>query len=354
MKRHGHLWPRVISLDNLLAAAAAARRRKRARPAVARFEFHLETELLKLQRELVEQCYVPGPYREFRIFEPKERWISAAPYRDRVVHHALVRVLEPIFERIFISDSYACRPERGTHRAIDRCQQFARRFRYVWKADIRQFFPSIDHQVLKAELGRKLKDPQVLWLIDRILDGSGGQKPDPVWFPGDHLLTPLERRCGLPLGNQTSQFFANVFLDGLDHFVKDQLGVAGYLRYVDDFALFADDKTSLWNWRQEVIAFLATLRLRVHPRKDAIFPVDEGIRFLGFRIFPDHRRLNKDNVWRFLRRLRGLQMQFQRGEVNLREVRQRIQSWIAHASHADTWRLRRSIFAAIVFDKGGG
>jgi retron-type reverse transcriptase len=354
MKRQGHLWPELVGLDNLWAAARAARRRKRSVPAVARFEFHLETELLQLQRELIDRLYQPGSYRQFRIFEPKERWISAAPYRDRVVHHALVQILEPIFDRVFISDSYACRTGRGTHLAIDRCQQFARQFRFVWKADIRQFFPSIDHQILQTQLRRKIKDPQVLWLIDRILDGSPHDRSEPAWFPGDTLLTPLDRRRGLPLGNQTSQFFANVYLNPLDHFVKERLGVTGYLRYVDDFALFANDKATLWQQRDAVIEFLSSLRLKVHHRKDAVFPVDEGIRFLGFRVFPEFRLLNKDNVWRFLRRLRTLKREFQAGRVTLAEVSRRIQCWIAHAAHGDTWRLRQSIFAAMVFDKGGG
>ncbi|HMB07556.1 MAG TPA: reverse transcriptase/maturase family protein [Isosphaeraceae bacterium] len=230
MKRHGHLWEGMIAFESLHRAAEKARRGKRFRHPAARFFFHLERELWRLHEELATKTYRPGPYRTFFICEPKRRQISAAPFRDRVVHHALTGMLEPIFERSFIHDSYACRKGKGTHAAVDRCQEFARRFRYVLKADVRKFFPSIDHEILKGLVARKVKDPHVLWLVDRIIDHSNPQDPVLAWFPGDDLFTPIERRRGLPLGNQTSQFFANVYLDPLDHFVTDRLGLS-YVRY---------------------------------------------------------------------------------------------------------------------------
>src|SRR5262245_48434567 len=252
MKRVGHLWDRLVRFANLLRAAEKACLGKRFRPDVARFHFDLERELWQLHDELTKKTYRPGPYRTFVIREPKLRQISAAPYRDRIVHHALTQVLEPIFERFFLPDSYACRPGKGTHAAVRRCQQFARRFRYVRKADVQKFFPSLDHQVLKGLLARKIKDPDVLWLAGRIIDHSNPQEEVSLWFPGDELFTPGERRRGLPIGNQTSQFFANVFLDPLDHFVKDNLGAGGYVRYCDDFLVFADDKGFLADDRRQV------------------------------------------------------------------------------------------------------
>ena len=251
MKRQGNLWDGMISFENLLHAAQAAARGKRFKPGVARFVFDLERQLLRLHEELAGKTYRPGPYRTFTIYEGKTRQISAAPFRDRVVHHALTGVLEPIFERSFIFDSYACRKGKGTHAAVDRCQRFARRYRYVLKADVRKFFPSIDHRVLEGAIARKIKDPDVLWLVGRIIDHSNPQDPVLMWFPGDDLFTPTERRRGLPLGNQTSQFFANVYLDPLDHFITDRLGLS-YVRYVDDFLVFADDKRRLREARAEV------------------------------------------------------------------------------------------------------
>jgi len=219
MRRHGHLREGLIAFENLLRAAEKARRGKRFRPPAARFFFHLERELTRLHDELAAKTYRPGPYRTFTLHEGKARQISAAPFRDRVVHHALTGVLEPIFERSFVFDSDACRKGKGTHAAVDRCQGFARRYRYVLKADVRKFFPSIDHAILKGLVARKVKDPHVLWLVDRIIDHGNPQDPVLMWFPGDDLFTPTERRRRLPLGNQTSRFFANVYLDPLDHFV---------------------------------------------------------------------------------------------------------------------------------------
>jgi retron-type reverse transcriptase len=240
MKRHGNLWDQMISFASLLRAATKARRGKRFRPAVARFHLDLEPELCRLHEELAAKTYRPGPYQTFLIHQPKQRLISAAPYRDRVVHHALTAVLEPIYERSFLFECYACRKGKGTHAAVRRCQQFARRFRYVLKADVRKFFPSIDHQTLKALLARKVKDPDVLWLAGLLIDHSNPQEEVQDWFPGDDLFAPAARRRGLPIGNQTSQFFANVYLDPLDHFVKEQLRVmswVGHARQANTFHL---------------------------------------------------------------------------------------------------------------------
>jgi retron-type reverse transcriptase len=351
MKRYGHLWPRLIAFENLLRAAEQACRGKRFRPSVAAFHFRLEPELLRLQEELVNQTYQPGPYRTFTICEPKPRQISAAPYRDRVVHHALVNVLEPIFERRFIADSYATRKGKGTHAAVRRCQHFARRFRYVLKADVQKFFPSTDHGVLKALIARKIKDPDVLWLASRIIDHSNPQEPVQHWFAGDDLFTPSERRRGLPIGNQTSQFFANVYLDPLDHFVKDQLRQKGYVRYCDDFLVFGDDKKRLAEAREAIAEFLTGLRLRLHSVKNVLFPVREGIRFLGYRVFPTHRLLVKENVRQFRRRLRQMQKDYAHWQASFAQIYQRIMSWNGHARQANTYRLRCRLVDTMVFQR---
>jgi hypothetical protein len=266
------------------------------------------------------------------------------PYRDRVVHHALTQVLEPIFEPSFRADSYACRKRKGTHAAADRCQHFARSFRYVLKADVRKIFPSIDHQVLKGLLARKVKDPGVLWLAGLIIDHSNPQEEVRQWFAGDDLFAPGERHRGLPIGNQTSQFFANVTLDPLDHFVADRLGAGAYVRYCDDFLVFGDDKARLAEVRGRVADFLAGLRLRLHPDKNVVFPVRDGIPFLGYRVFATHPLLARSNVWRFRRRLRHLQREYARRVLSLDDVRRGIVGWIGHARQADTWRLRRRLF----------
>ncbi len=351
MKRHGGLWSGLTSFENLYLAARKASRGKRRRPNVVLFHFDLERQLLRLQTQLRAGTYVPWAYREFRIQEPKPRLISAAPYRDRVVHHALCNVLEPIFERGFIHDSYACRAGKGTHAALDRFTQFARCYAYALKCDVSSFFPSIDHSWLKDLVRRKIKDPDVLWLVETFIDHSNPQEPVYEYYPGDDLLTPLERRRGLPIGNQTSQFFANVYLDPLDHFVKERLGVRGYCRYCDDFVLFADDKIFLGEARERCRDFLEGLRLRLHPHKSVIYRTRDGPRFLGFRVFPGHRRLARENVARMRRRLSRMQRDFARGELSLQEVACQIHSWIGHARHGDTWRLRQRLFNEVVFTR---
>ncbi|NLS96959.1 MAG: RNA-dependent DNA polymerase [Planctomycetaceae bacterium] len=349
MKRYGNLWRGLISFPSLLCAAQKAERGKRFRSSVAAFHFQLERNLWQLHDELATKTYEPGPYRTFYVYEPKKRLISAAPYRDRVVHHAMTGVLDPIFERSFICNSFACREGKGTHAAVRQAQQLARRFRYVLKADIRKFFPSLDHEILKALVRRKIKDPDVLWLTGLIIDHSNPQEPVLDWYPGDDLFTPGQRRRGIPIGNQSSQFFANVYLDPLDHFLKDHLRVGGYVRYVDDFLVFSNDKGELNEVREAVAEFLVKLRLRLHPDKTVVFPVTEGIRFLGYRVFPTHRLLVKDNVRRFRRRARRMQRQYADREVELAAVRQRLMSWAGHARQADTFLLRERLFATITF-----
>jgi hypothetical protein len=350
------LYPRICDFDNLWLAWRSARRGgKRKWPTVAAFEVDLEQNLWALHQELGDRTYRPGPYRHFTIRAPKTRRISAAPFRDRVAHHALMQVTWPIFEARMIHDSYACRVGKGTHRALDRCQQFSRAHRYVLQCDVVQFFPAIDHAILRGQLARHIACDDTLWLIDRILEsGAGvlGDHYDMVYFPGDDLLAATRAR-GLPIGNLTSQNWANVYLNELDQFVKHELRCHGsspaYLRYCDDFLLFAGDKATLWMWRSEIISKLAELRLTLHQERAQVYPVRAGIPWLGFRVYPTHRRLKRRNVKGFARRLRAQRDAYQAGEMTLDEIQQSLQAWIAHARHGNTYRLRRALLRQVTF-----
>jgi hypothetical protein len=197
---------------------------------------------------------------------------------------------------------------------------------------------------------RRIACPKTLWLIDTIIDGSNAQETVEVYFPGDDLFTPSSRRRGLPIGNLTSQWFGNIHLDPLDHYVKEVLR-APYLRYVDDFALFADDPKVLAEWQSHIGQFLARRRLLLHPRKTLIQPTTEASEFLGYVLLSDgRRRLPEANVRRFRNRLRGLRDRWRAGTVASEEVQQRVSAWIAHAGHADTWRLRHALFCGGWFD----
>jgi retron-type reverse transcriptase len=349
-KHHVDLFDKIASFPALHAAARRAIRGKRGKPGAAAFMANLERELLRLVRQLNDATWRPGRYVEIPIRDPKPRLVSAAPFRDRVVHHALCAVLAPIWERGFIDDSYANRAGFGTHRAIARYEQYRDRYRHVLRADIFRFFPAIDHAILKAAFRRRIACERTLWLLDAIVDGSNPQEPVNLYFPGDDLFSPFERRRGLPIGNLTSQWFANLYLDGFDHFVKEVLR-APYLRYVDDFALFHDDPAVLAGWRDRIETYLVGRRLRLHPDKSFVAPTAEPTTFLGFVLCGDgRRRLPEESVRRFRNRLRGLRDRWRAGAVGAEEVQQRLFSWIAHAEHANTRRLRHALFRGGWFD----
>jgi retron-type reverse transcriptase len=318
----------------------------------------LEPELYRLRRQLVDGSYRPGPYHTFRIVDPKPRLISAAPFRDRVVHHALTNIVEPILERRFVPYSFACRAGFGTHQALALARRACARYSCVLKLDIQKYFPSIDHPILQDLLARVIQCPDTLRLIALILASSNLQQELFHYFPGDTLFTPYERRRGLPLGNQTSQFFANVYLNPMDHMIVRNLRPAAYARYVDDFLLFSDSQQQLTEMHRRIREFLYGFRLTLHPGKSRLYWCRDGFPFLGFRLFPTHARLTRPNVVRFRRRLRKLHADYHAGVIDWETVNQSVQAWIGHAMHGDTWRLREQIFEAFPFlaaqPRGGG
>jgi RNA-directed DNA polymerase len=329
MKRQSGLFARITPFDNLLLASRKAAQGKRDRPRVARFEFHLEQELLALQEALQELRYQPGDFFTFEVRDPKRRCICAAPFRDRVVHHAVCNVLEPVFEQRLIFDTYACRPGKGTHAAVKRAQQFARQYDYFLKCDIRKYFASIDQAVLKALLARMFKDPALLTLLNRIID-----HPPPDAAPGK----------GLPIGNLTSQHFANVYLGELDHYLKDRLRIKGYLRYMDDLLVFANDKPALHLGLADLRQFAQeNLRLTLKEEATRLAPVTEGIPFLGLRIYPSVIRLNPRTLRRFRRQVRGREKAYRAGKLNREELTHSVASLFAHVAGADTLHLRRQM-----------
>lgn len=264
-----------------------------------------------------------------------------------VVHHALCQIIEPIWEARFIHTSYACRVGKGTHKALDRAHAWVKRYRYSFHGDIVKYFPAIDHQILRRLLAKHIADAQTLWLIDQIIDNGAGvlAAESPIaLFPGDDLFA-LARPIGLPIGNLTSQFWANIYLHELDIFVKHELRCPAYLRYMDDFVLFADNKAQLHQWKKDIQIFLEEhLRLLLHPKKSLVAPTNVGLDFCGFCLYPTHRRLRRSSIRRFVRRFRHQRTALQNNELTLPELHQSVRSWIAHAEHGDTWRLRERIF----------
>jgi len=331
VKRVGNLFQKIISLDNLfLATKLASRGNKKYKPHIARFLFYLERELLQLHEELQSSRYMPGPYRVFTIFDPKKRLISVAPFRDRVVYHAMCNHIGPILDRSMIPDSYACRKGKGMHRALKRAKFFIQKNAYFLKIDIAQFFPSVDHNKIKFLLSRKIKDPRVLDLISKIVDNV-----PPHYSQGK----------GLPIGNLTSQHFANYFLTPLDHHIKENLRIKAYLRYMDDLLLAAKEKVILWKAYQEIDLFLReSLGLYINFPATHLAPVSQGAPFLGFKIYPEKMLLQKKNWKRFKDRYLQRARQWKQGEISSEKLVQSIASMEGFLAIGNTYRLRKKFF----------
>lgn len=346
----------ISSWENLLLAWRKATLGKRGKRGVAGFEHQAADRLLTLQSALREGTWRPGGYVHFYIHEPKHRRISAAPFADRVVHHALCNVIEPMFEQVFIADSYANRRGKGTHRAVDRLELFARRQRYVLRLDIVKHFPSIDHEILLQILRCRISDERLLDLVVKIIasgDGILEQEYKMVWFPGDDLLAACRPR-GLPIGNLTSQFWSNCYMNPLDHFIKRELGCRAYLRYVDDMALFSDSKRQLWSWKRAIVERLRTLRLTIHQESAQVEPVTADVPWLGFVVYPTHRRLKARKAVEGTRRVSGRFEAWTEGRISFAEFDASVQGWINYVRYADSWGLRKHVLGRFAWGPGTG
>jgi len=328
MKKETNIFDRIITLQNLFRAYDLSRVGKRGRVAVSRFDFQAEINLIKIKKHLLCGTYQPGCHRQFWVYDPKYRLISAPPFVDRIVHHAVCRIIEPIFDKSFIEDSYACRKNKGAHKTIKRLQMFLRKTRtdYALKCDISKYFAHIDHDILFGLIQKKVTDHRLLTLLRQIIDS----------YP-----------VGIPIGNLTSQLFANIYLDPLDRYVKQVLRRKFYLRYVDDFLILGESKEDLKEVLANITVFLSEqLKLELHPRKVRLFPTRQGVDFVGYVVFPDHIRLRSKNVRRFRKKLKKLEFLLKTDKINRQYFESSINSWIGHAGHADSFRLRQSLFAS--------
>jgi len=338
MKTYKNLWQELCSYQNLESAYERARKGKTQKPYVIEFEKNLKQNILSLRSELLFHCYRPQPLATFVIRDPKTRKISKSAFRDRIVHHALFRVIEPIFDNRFIYDSYANRTGKGTLKAIERFDAFKRKVSqndrkecFVLKGDIKQYFDTVDQSMLLRIIKRRITDARVLWLIRTILQNyaSAGGK-------------------GMPLGNLTSQFFANVYLDELDQFVKHTLKAKFYIRYVDDFVILHNDRKLLESYKKQIDSFLKrTLDLELHKQKSKIYSIDRGIPFLGFRVFYFHTLLRKTNIRKMEKRLERFKSLYDQGVVPYDTIYESFQGWMGYAKDANTYTLRQRVAAHV-------
>jgi len=317
-------YERIISLENLLAAWQGFLPGKRGKPDVQEFGFRLMDNLLDLHQELKERGYRHGDYEHFKINDPKPRDIHKASVRDRLLHHAVYRVLYPYFDRRFIADSFSCRLRKGTHKAIKRFHNVGHqvsnndtRHCYVLKCDIRKFFASIDHQLLKNILAKSISDISTLSLINNVIDS----------------FSSIRQGVGLPLGNLTSQLLTNIYMNEFDQFVKHGLKAKYYIRYADDFVFLSEDRKYLENLIPQIQTFLQDhLKLELHPGKMFIKTLSSGVDFLGWVHFSDHRVLRTATKRRMFRHL----------GVGLPSD-ERVQSYLGLLSHGNTQKLQHRL-----------
>jgi len=331
------LYSQICSYSNLELAYKKARKKKTLKPYVIEFEKDLKQNLLTLQSELLFHIYTPQPLQEFIIRDPKTRTIHRSDFRDRIIHHALCNIIEPLFEKSFIYDSYANRKGKGTLKAIQRFQTFSRKVSYnnttksfVLKADIKKYFENVDCSILLLLLQRKISDQRVLWLVTRILNNYHTK----------------QKGVGMPLGNLTSQFFANVYLHELDHFVKQHLKAQYYIRYVDDFVIMDKSSKILEKYKSQLDYFLQShLALELHPSKSKIIPLRTGVEFLGLRIFPHHLLLKQKNVRYFKHKFSLLTIPNNLNKIPYDKIYDFMEGWCAYAKHANTYNLRQIFIA---------
>jgi RNA-directed DNA polymerase len=323
------LYKQIADFGNLLSAAKKAMRGKKQTTAVCEFRYDLESELLRIKSELESGSYQPGPYHFFQIQDPKKRRICVAPFRDRVLHHAICNFLEPVLERSMNKSSFACRKEKGSLAALQHAQNLCKTHSYFLKCDISKYFDSVDHEILKTRLGRRVVDHRLMSLLARIIDTN---------------LPYCDQGKGIPIGNLTSQHFANFYLTPLDHFITRTLQIKAYCRYMDDFLLFSDEKSGLKEAEKEIRCFLrCRLRLSMKERARVLAPVLEGVPFLGFRLFPGVIRIQRQLLKRWRKKLKGRFKEFEKFRIQESEFLCSVTSLMGFMNHANSLRLRQSL-----------
>jgi len=340
MRIYRDIFNQIISLENLFSAWDEFRQDKRKRIDVLEFESNLEPNIFQLSRQLKTQTYKHGSYASFYIHDPKQRNINKAIVRDRVLHHAVFKILNPIFEPTFIANSFSCRPDKGTHKGVNILAKILRQLSqnnhkdcFILKCDIKKFFASVDHQILLSIIKRKIKDEKAIWLVTEIIESFSFLK----------YSEPKNKR-GLPIGNLTSQLFANVYLNEFDQFIKHQLKIKYYLRYTDDFVIIANNRFYLKNLIYLINDFLKDkLKLELHPNKTFISKFHQGIDFLGYILFPHHRLVRNKTKKRMLKKLEIRFADYKNNKIDELTFKQSFQSYLGVLSHADCYELSQEL-----------
>lgn len=344
------IYKKIYDFDELCEAHRKARKGKRYRPDVLKFTNRLEENLIELSNELQWEQYHEGPYRQFYVHEPKLRLVMALQYRDRIVQWSIYRQLNPFYDKTFIEDSYACRIGKGSHKAADRLQYWMRQASrkpkkwYYLKLDISKYFYRVDHAVLKEILTHRIKDERLLRLLGRIIDSEDTRFGLPAGYaPEDCTDDMWLWDVGMPIGNLTSQLFANIYLNELDQFCKHQLHIHHYIRYMDDVVILSDDKKWLGEIKAEIEDFLLTeLHLSLN-KKTTIRPITLGIDFVGYQMWATHRKLKKSTARRMIRHVKNMCDMMAAGEMSVEEFQRAASSFGGVLEHCCSFGLRQKL-----------
>lgn len=336
MKVYKNLFKLIISSENLFLAWDKFKKGKRNKKDVQLFEWNLEENIFKLHRELENKTYRHSDYISFNISDPKPRNIHKAQVRDRVLHHAIFRILNPIFEADFISASFSCREGYGTHKGVQFLQNTLRKASkndkvpcFVLKCDVKKFFDTIDHNILLAILKKKIKDDDTIWLLEHIISS----------FSFNYSVLGVNK--GVPIGNLTSQLFANIYLNELDIFLKQELKVIYYIRYTDDFLILSENKEYLEKIIPKLVLFLKEkLLLRIHEEKTKIRKTSQGIDFLGYVVFHNYRLIRTKTKKRIMKKFDARIEEYSQGLISKNSLVQSMQSYLGFLSHANTYKIQ--------------
>ena len=322
------MFEQIISFENLLLAYKRASKAKHDRIYIQEYEYNLEYNLFDLQKRLRNETFEWGNYHSFFVYEPKKRHISAAPFEDRIVHHAIHNYIEPLFERNFIDHSCACRKGKGTHKGLLYTFSLVKKNKYYLKCDISKYFDSINGAILYKLLKKEISDEKLLRLLKRLIASGSISNREGQQRLGFLRSELNDNNHGVPIGNLTSQLFANIYLNELDKYVINKLGFNSYLRYMDDFVLFANTKNELWQALKKIDRFISTkLKLKLHPHKVNVAPVLCGIDFLGYKTYPKKIFLRQRNLHRFYRRQKNQALDLVGGR-NLDSIKHSIASFL--------------------------
>lgn len=355
MQTLSDVYDKMCDYEELYQSYLKARKGKRYREEVLLFSDRLEENLIQLQNELVWETYDVGKYRQFYVREPKMRLVMALQFRDRVVQWDIYRQLNPFYDRLFIEDSYACRNEKGVHKAVDRLQYWMRQVDrkpkkwYCLKLDISKYFYRIDHQVLIGILSRRIKDERLMRLLERIINSEDVRFGLPAGRSPDECTEDMWRSdVGMPIGNLTSQLFANIYLNELDQYCKHELRLHYYIRYMDDIIILLDDKTELHGLKDDIELFLMNeLRLDLN-RKTSIRPCRLGVEFCGFKIWATHRKMKRPTARKIARHVKGMSRLLRAGAISRETFDRAAASYRGILKHCDSFGLRRKLNALYI------